>query len=228
MSFNINKIWENQIYIGGKQINKYPDHTIIPLLMSVPEKQRSGMRVLEVGCGAGNNLWMAAREGFFVFGVDISLTAINYAKKRFSDDGLTGEFIVGDCEELMWEDNTFHIVIDRAAITHNDFTKASRIIGEVSRVMKPNAVFRSVIFSDRYSTISGKCIGRKSYTDFAEGMFVGHGTVLMLDIDDIVELMACKGLSVSNYYLHDEKDKKGNIVNSYWVVDSKPVEVPCR
>ena len=40
----------------------------------------SGRRILEVGCGMGNNLWFAAREGCRVSGLDAVESAIRFAR----------------------------------------------------------------------------------------------------------------------------------------------------
>jgi cyclopropane fatty-acyl-phospholipid synthase-like methyltransferase len=41
---------------------------------------RKEIKILELGFGTGANLWFAAREGFSVFGVEGSKTAVSIAK----------------------------------------------------------------------------------------------------------------------------------------------------
>ncbi len=73
---------------------------------------RSG-RVLELGCGAGDlSLWLAER-GFEIFGVDISATAISWAREKFSARGLNGSFRVASVLDLAeFAHDYFDIVLD--------------------------------------------------------------------------------------------------------------------
>lgn len=47
---------------------------------------RESIKILEVGCGPGANLWYMNREGFTVYGIDGSETAIKKAEKRLKED----------------------------------------------------------------------------------------------------------------------------------------------
>ena len=53
----------------------------------LPDDQRSG-RALDVGCGLGDNAAALARAGFEVTAFDISPTAIDWAKARFSSEDI--------------------------------------------------------------------------------------------------------------------------------------------
>ena len=72
---------------------------------------------MEIGCGAGNNLWFAAREGFNVSGIDISHSAIEYAKERLLNDELAADLQVGCFNKLPWEDSSQDLGIDHCATT---------------------------------------------------------------------------------------------------------------
>ena len=39
-------------------------------------ERKEDIRILEVGCGSGANLWMIAKEGFDAYGLDASSAAI--------------------------------------------------------------------------------------------------------------------------------------------------------
>lgn len=70
-------------------------------------------KLLEVGCGAGNiSLWYA-KNGYEVHGVDISETAINWARRNASKEGLEINFRVGNILNLKELDKEqFDIVVD--------------------------------------------------------------------------------------------------------------------
>ncbi len=87
---HIPNIWEKKIYGQGQHLNRYPFENVVTFICrNYPrDKERKEINVLEVGCGSGNNLWFAAREGFSVTGIDDSKSAINYAKERFKNENL--------------------------------------------------------------------------------------------------------------------------------------------
>jgi SAM-dependent methyltransferase len=89
------------------------------LLGNAPKNlSRSDVRVLELGCGTGNNLWFAAREGFQVCGLDASATAVAFARERLEAEGLTADVRVGDfTQKLPYPDAFFDFIIDRAALS---------------------------------------------------------------------------------------------------------------
>src|SRR5439155_1386459 len=69
------------------------------LLRLVPFDEVRGWRVLEVGCGAGVDLARFARGGADVTGVDISASAIELARRNFSQQGLPADLRVANGEQ---------------------------------------------------------------------------------------------------------------------------------
>ena len=75
-------IWEKNIYSKKKQLNIFPFPGIISFFKKKDFKNRSKTKILEIGCGAGNNLIFLAEEGFDVSGIDFAVSAIKIAKKK--------------------------------------------------------------------------------------------------------------------------------------------------
>lgn len=172
--------WEEKIYGQGRHLNLYPHHSIVSYLFrKYPVRSnRQGVRVLEVGCGAGNNLWFAAREGFSVSGIDGSSSAIDFATQRFKNESLDGEFTVGDFQKLPWEDQQFDIVFDRQSILCNKRNVIENTFKEINRVLKPGGYFFSMMYSDHHPEIkNGKHIGGNTYDHFNKGYFKDCGLV---------------------------------------------------
>lgn len=191
MSFQ--QVWEDEIYSQGRHLSQWPYNTVMSFLYHHrPEaRQPDTVRVLEVGCGAGNNLWGAARLGYQVTGLDGSATASEAARQRFQADGLAGEFHVGDFATLPFDDASFDLVIDRAALTCVGFTPARQAIAEIQRVLVPTGRF----FFNPYSTRStsfrqGRSRGDGQRDGFASGPFVGVGAITMYREADLRRALA--------------------------------------
>ena len=70
-----------------------------------------GMRVLDVGCGSGNQSIPAARTGANVTGVDIAANLLEQARQRAADEHLKIQFDEGDAEQLPYGDGQFDVVL---------------------------------------------------------------------------------------------------------------------
>jgi len=97
-------------------------------------------RVLEYGCGHGENALTFARRGLDITGIDISEAGVARGKAQAARVGLPTRFMVMDAEHLDFADNTFAAVIGKGILHHLDIEAAYR---EIARVLEPNgrAVF---------------------------------------------------------------------------------------
>jgi len=70
-------------------------------------------KALELGCGAGDVSLLLAKVGYEVFGVDISPTAIEWAREKAVACGLLVSFGVGNVLNLKgYTDEAFDLVVD--------------------------------------------------------------------------------------------------------------------
>jgi SAM-dependent methyltransferase len=92
-----------------------------------------GSRVLDIGCGAGTFLRLAAERGADVFGLDASPALIELARARVP----AADLRVGDMEALPYDDDAFDLVTGfNSFFFANDMEAALR---EARRVAKPGA-----------------------------------------------------------------------------------------
>ena len=180
-------VW-NEIYERGEQLNLYPYSSIVSFLFSYGKKldREVPVKVLEIGCGSGNNLWCAAREGFEVTGLDASEHAINFASKRFQDEGLSGSFLVGDFSELPFNSETFDIVIERAALSQSPKPIAELAVKEVKRVLTKDGLFHAEIYSDRATTRGKTLAGGMIKTE--HGPYAGVGQMSLYSKNELYNL----------------------------------------
>jgi ubiquinone/menaquinone biosynthesis C-methylase UbiE len=94
----------------------------------------SGLRVLDFGCGSGEDAILLAARGAEVVAIDISPDLIEVAKKRAAANGVAVEFIVGSAYDTGLPDHSADVVFAHAILHHLDLQQARR---EVMRVLKP-------------------------------------------------------------------------------------------
>jgi SAM-dependent methyltransferase len=94
-----------------------------------------GMRVLDVGCGAGQLALMAARAGADVTGSDIAPNWIEQARARAEAEGLAVRFEEGDAESLPYADSQFDLVV--SLIGAMFAPRPELVAQELTRVCRP-------------------------------------------------------------------------------------------
>jgi SAM-dependent methyltransferase len=106
----------------------------------------TGLRVLDFGCGSGENSLVLARRGAKALGVDISADLIAVAQRRLAVNGLPGaaEFVVGSAHDLPLADGSVDLVLGIAILHHLDLDASAR---EIHRVLKPGgrAIFQEPV-----------------------------------------------------------------------------------
>ncbi len=153
-------MWEEEIYSKGQQLNRYPYDCVVTFVMrNAPrDRPRSEVRIVELGCGAGNNLWFAALEGFQVAGIDGSESTIAAARKRFAEDHLAGELVVGDYSGgLPFASDWADLAIDRAALSCSGYAAAAAAVSEIRRVLRTGGrMFFNPYSSFHSSAVAGE------------------------------------------------------------------------
>ena len=63
------------------------------------------VRILDLGCGGGDQARLFAAKGYRVTGVDIAPSLVDFARRQFDEARLSGEFVVGDMREIDYDQN---------------------------------------------------------------------------------------------------------------------------
>ncbi len=220
MSFN--PVWEE---VFKSQVwGKYPGEDLIRFVArnfyNVPD--RSAIRILEVGCGPGANLWYIAREGFAVYGVDGSTTAVELARKRLDAEcaGWIGEVKAGDIVRLDYADEYFDAVIDNEAIYANTLENSLRIYDEMARVCKKGGKLFSRTFAKGcWGEGTGKHVGHNAWVT-SEGPLQNKGLSRFTEFSEIPDLI--RGFEIQEIELLTRTmDSRQHEVKEWLIVGEK-------
>ncbi|MDA2933994.1 class I SAM-dependent methyltransferase, partial [Acidobacteria bacterium AH-259-D05] len=114
------------------------------------EANKSEIKILDLGCGWGNNLKFLRDKEFDYYGIDFSRAAVEHCQESFKN------IVQGDLSKLPYGNSFFHCVFDRQAIQHNSKEGIRQIFKEVYRVLKASGIFYSVLIAkakfDVYTT----------------------------------------------------------------------------
>ena len=190
MSTRIDPVWEANYAAGHSQ--RYPWDAVVSFVFRYAPKERAreSVRVVEVGCGTGSNLWFAAREGFAVSGIDGSPTAIARARERFAKDGLKGELRVAEFDVLPFEDDSFDLAIDRGALTCVGFEAGKAAVAEVARVLRPGGFFLFNPYSKRHSSAFAGTLGADGRVEgIVRGTLVGVGGICFYERGEVEQAL---------------------------------------
>lgn len=110
--------------------------------------------ILDLGAGLGRHSIFFAQHGYLVHALDLSDYAIRYIQKKKAEYGLPVVAVIGNMEQLPFEDESIGNVFAYNSISHTNQFGIREIFREVYRVLKPNGEFYFTICSKEDSAFS--------------------------------------------------------------------------
>jgi 2-polyprenyl-3-methyl-5-hydroxy-6-metoxy-1,4-benzoquinol methylase len=186
-------VWE-QIF-RARDWTRYPSEDVVRFMAAhyLRSPNRSDVRVLDLGCGTGGNAWFLAREGFETHGIDASPMAIEKAKRRLSEDGLTATFSTGYLGEFEqhYQESSFDVVIVAGVLHCNPSKAGEQILAQAFTLLKPaGRVFTTMISTGTTGEGIGTQIEPGTFIDVREGALQECGLVHFFTADEVVRLFA--------------------------------------
>ena len=124
-------------------------------------------KVLDLGCGEGNDTLYLTERGFKVIACDYSEIALNHVKQELANV----ETIQLDISEsLPFKENTFDLIIADLSLHYFDEKTTIEIMKEIKRILKPNGHLLARVNSTQdlnYGAGQGKKLEENYY--FVEG-----------------------------------------------------------
>jgi len=202
---------------------RYPPEELIRFVarhfFSVADRRQ--VKILEVGCGPGANIWFLAREGFDVYGIDGSPTAIEKAERRLRQEGLKAHLRVGDIVSLgdFYPSSAFDAVVDVACLQHNDRQAIQIIMGQIVSVLKQNGkLFSMMLAAGSYGYGLGKEIEPGTFVDIEVGPAQGKGLHHFFRLDEVKVLLEGQFSNVQIEYSNRSLNNRRHNLK-YWVAE---------
>ncbi len=186
--------WEEQ-YANNSQMSIWPWSDLVSYIYRYTEvAKRPDMKVLEIGCGAGANIPLFQKIGADYYAIDGSHTITRMLREKYPI--YAKNLVVGDFTKEIPFDETFDVIVDRAALTHNTTADIKRTIGFIEEHLpKGKGIFIGIDwFSKSHDDyILGDNILNDPYTKYmgeVKGQFAGVGNVHFSDDAHLRELFA--------------------------------------
>lgn len=174
---------------------RYPSENVIRFVArNYYGMERSKVRILDFGCGAGANTWYLAREGFDVYAFDGSETAVKRAKDYLETEGYNDvKFAVMDGLELNYPYDFFDCIIDNACIYANTYSVIQKMYKEVFAILKKGGKLFSSCFGIATEGFeSGNMLESNTYENIKMGALAGRACAHFFtkeQLENVVEMV---------------------------------------
>jgi cyclopropane fatty-acyl-phospholipid synthase-like methyltransferase len=120
-----------------------------PNFVMLAEAGKLQGRVLDVGCGTGEHVMLAASHGAEAMGVDVAELAIERARAKAQQRGISAMFEVGDVLHLDRLARQFDVITDSGVFHVFDDEERLLYINSVRSALRPGGMLYLMCFSDR-------------------------------------------------------------------------------
>lgn len=170
----------------------------------------STVRILEMGCGNGANLWGLGLLGYTLVGVDASRVALEEAARVLTarcHGCCTWDLHEGDVRT--WDDGSrFDAVIDHQVSQHLPWSEHEPTYAHYRRLLKPGGWLCLVHLNDRTRPDAQQQHGRTGAQEYATwgnieppAVYPGNGQVCMPALEALVKCVERAGFEAARFEL---------------------------
>ncbi len=181
--------WEN-IYKEQRHLSIWPWSDLVSYVMRYANPTEKKLNVLELGCGAGANIPFFLNINCNYYAIEGSQHIVNKILQKYPQ--LTDKIIIGDFTQNFNSTIKFDLIVDRAALTHNNTTAIKKTIQNLYNKLNPNGKYIGIDwFSKNHSdALKGDYIDDFTRTNIKEGHLKDLGMVHFSDEKHIKEIFA--------------------------------------
>lgn len=130
--------WEKVYENVRSQYGLYLYQQQLVELIRLWSKDLRGKKVIEVGCGKGNEIVELVHDGAFCTGLDFSESALQLLHYRLAKEKVTMTLIRADARHLPFASNSFDVAFSQGVLEH--FLNPSLLLKEQHRVLRENGL----------------------------------------------------------------------------------------
>lgn len=189
------------LYEKREAFLRYPADWIIRFHNMYLKQHLPTGRVLDYGCGSGNNGIFLIEKGYEVYGVDVAPAATHLVELNLQSRGLDLKYaekfqiIPVDLKRLPFEDNFFDFVLSNQVLYYLPSEQRIReVCREMARVLRPGGL---VFFT---------MLGPRNYYIQYHTKRIHDGKIYEIVIDDPAHRLS--GLKELIYLVRDERELK--------------------
>jgi cyclopropane fatty-acyl-phospholipid synthase-like methyltransferase len=120
-----------------------------PEFVKLAEAGKLQGQVLDVGCGTGEQVMLAARHGAEAMGVDIAALAIARARAKAEERGISATFQVADVLHLDRLGRQFDVITDSGVFHVFDDEQRPVYLNSLRSALRRGGMYYMMCFSDR-------------------------------------------------------------------------------
>lgn len=187
---------------------RYPCEELVRFMgrtfLRLPYEQRKQISILEIGTGQGANIWFLLNEGFDVYGIDISPSAIQKMAELLNSRGLLpgdfeNRFVVADMRQEFSFKRKFDVVIDCATTWYATYSEHFVLYRRIYDTLKPGGIFFCYhILKESWGYGTGNQIDKDTFDNTTEGPLKGQGIIYYAKIDDLTHILEDAGFKVKS------------------------------
>jgi ubiquinone/menaquinone biosynthesis C-methylase UbiE len=178
---NTIKNFERMYRSGITPWTSHPPEPALDIFLETLKKRIPKAKMLDIGCGDGWITIKAAREGFRVWGIDGSKTAIKQAKQKAVRENVeeNTNIEVGNALELPFENNFFDAMVDRGLLHHILPENRRSYLENINRVLKKESLIYLAVFSMK----NPESIGQRFTKEKVDKLFGEDYEIVYFDED---------------------------------------------
>lgn len=204
-----------------KGILRWPDEDVARFLGKnfKNKKDIQGIRILDLGFGAGRHIWLLAKEGYEAYGVDFAENSLTLAQAVLKSEGLNATLKIGELSSLPFADSFFDSVIGWGVLFLKPRVHIKDDLVEINRVLKPGGLlctdFRS---PDNWFYGLGEEIAPETFLiDERGGQY--QGTIYhFITKNDLIELLISAGFILENLGYKEQRYDNLSRKEAWWIV----------